>query len=92
LPVYRNHSNFIKPSSNPFNTVAKYTNSPLLSGYISAANLEKVKGSASLLVSSYGRGKVISFVDNPNFRGTWFGTNKLFFNAIFFGSVINGNP
>ena len=92
LPVYRNHSNFIKPASNPFNTVAKYTDSPLLSGYISDANLEKVKGSASLLVSSYGRGKVISFVDNPNFRGTWFGTNKLFFNAIFFGSVINGNP
>ena len=39
-----------------------------------------------------GRGNVISFVDNPNFRGTWFGTNKLFFNAIFFGGVINGNP
>jgi len=28
-------------------------------------------------------------VDNPNFRGAWYGTNKLFFNALFFGSVID---
>ena len=27
-------------------------------------------------------------VDNPNFRGVWYGTNKLFANALFFGSAI----
>jgi hypothetical protein len=26
--------------------------------------------------------------DNPNFRGYWYGGNKLFLNALFFGSVI----
>jgi hypothetical protein len=92
LPVYRNHSTMIQPSANPFNTVAKYTQNPLLSGYISGHNLNKLKGSASLLVAGSGRGKVIMFVDNPNFRGTWFGTNKLFFNALFFGGIINANP
>jgi hypothetical protein len=29
-------------------------------------------------------------VDNPNFRAIWYGTNKLFLNAIFFGQVIEG--
>jgi hypothetical protein len=24
-------------------------------------------------------------VDNPNFRGYWLGTNRLFLNAVFFG-------
>ena len=28
---------------------------------------------------------IIGFSDNPNFRAFWYGTNKLFANAIFFG-------
>jgi hypothetical protein len=92
LPVYRNHSGLFKPSANPFNTVAKTTDNPLLSGYLNDMNKERVKNTASLMVSGYGRGSVILFVDNPNFRGTWFGTNRLFFNALFFGGIINGNP
>ncbi len=41
------------------------------------------------MVGAEGNGKVIFFADNPNFRGTWYGTNKLFLNALFFGSHIN---
>lgn len=85
IPVYRNSTLFFKPSKNPSNTPVRYTSNPLLGGYISPANLEKVKQSASVIVSPIGQGRVIHFIDNPNFRGTWFGTNKLFFNAIFFG-------
>ena len=48
-----------------------------------------LKGSASLIVSGLGSGRVVLFADNPNFRGTWYGTNKLFLNAIFFGSNIS---
>jgi len=85
IPVYRNSTLFFKPSKNPSNTPLRYTSDPLLGGYISTANLEKVKQSASVIVSTVGQGRVIHFIDNPNFRGTWFGTNKLFFNAVFFG-------
>ena len=28
------------------------------------------------------------FSDNPNFRGAWYGTNRLFLNAIFLGDRI----
>lgn len=89
LPVYRNHSIFMEPSKNPFSTVVQYTDNPLLSGYVNSANLEKLGGTASVVASGLGRGSVILFADNPNFRGMWYGTNKLMFNAIFFGSMIS---
>lgn len=89
LPVYRNHSNFVAPSSNPFSTVAKYIENPLLAGYVHPENLKGIGGTASLLVSGIGRGSVIMFVDNPNFRGMWYGTNKLFLNAIFLGNLVS---
>lgn len=85
LPVYRNHSIFVAPSEDPFSTVVKYKANPLLSGYVNSTNLEKLGGTASLIASGIGRGNVIMFVDNPNFRGMWYGTNKLFFNALFLG-------
>jgi hypothetical protein len=88
LPVYRNSTVFLAPSKNPYSTVAQYTDQPYLSGYVSEANLNRIKNSAALLVHQRGRGNVIMFADNPNFRGTWYGTNRLFLNALFFGSEI----
>jgi hypothetical protein len=88
LPVYRNHSIFVEPSKNAFSTVAKYTDNPHLDGYLHPDNLEMIKNSASLLVSRIGSGRAILFVDNPNFRGFWYGTNRLFFNALFFGEHV----
>jgi len=89
LPVYRNHTIFLEPSSSPFSTVAKYTANPLLSGYVNSSNLERIKNSVSVEVSSVGRGRAVLFVDDPTFRGYWYGGNKLFFNALFFGSHIS---
>ncbi|WP_029034145.1 M14 metallopeptidase family protein [Salinimicrobium terrae] len=89
LLVYRNSNLFVNPAENPYSTVAVYKGNPLVSGYISEENLEKLPGTASIFVHGLGAGRVISFVDNPNFRGTWYGTNKLFFNALFFGPLID---
>ncbi len=90
LPVYKNNNVWLAPSSNAYNTVAKYTKDPHIDGFISKENLEdNLKPSASLVVSKVGRGRAILFADNPNFRGSWYGTNKLFFNALFFGNLID---
>ncbi|WP_026836810.1 M14 family zinc carboxypeptidase [Gillisia sp. JM1] len=89
LLVYRNSNTLLKQSKNPYSNVAIYKENPLVSGYVSKENLEKLPGTSSIMVSKVGSGKVISFIDNPNFRGTWYGTNKLFFNALFFGPIIN---
>jgi hypothetical protein len=89
FPVYRNHDLFLPPTDNPFSTVARYTEAPRLSGYVSAENLARIRGSGSLLVDAVGRGRIVLFVDNPNFRGFWYGTNRLFLNALFFGNTID---
>jgi len=89
LPVYKNNEVFIKPSKNAYSTVAKYTKNPHVDGYISPKNLETyLKPSASLIVSPIGSGRAVMFTDNPNFRGSWYGTNRLFLNALFLGNKI----
>lgn len=90
IPVFRNSEIFIKKSKKAYANPLVYTDSPLLSGYISNRNLDKLKGTAAITVSGVGRGRIISMVDNPNFRAFWFGTNKLFANAIFFGDLLSG--
>ena len=89
LPVWRDHGMFFEPSSNPYSTVAQLTDSPHLSGYISAPNLERLRNSPSLIADQLGGGSVILMLDNPNFRGYWYGTNRLFLNAVFFGRHVS---
>ena len=85
LPVYRNHSIFLEPSKDPYNTVIKYSQDPHLAGYLHPDNLEKLRNRSSLLALRKGQGHVILNTDNPNFRAYWFGTSKLLFNSVFFG-------
>ena len=89
LPVWRDHSFFFAPSSSRFSTVAKLVDDdPHLSGYVSDANRARLAGSPSVLADRLGQGVVVLLVDNPNFRGYWRGTNRLFLNALFFGNHI----
>ena len=89
LPVYRNNNVWIKPSKNEFSNVGIYTSDPHIDGFIAEDVLnDYLKKSASIVVSRMGRGRAVLFSEDPNFRGTWYGTNKLFLNAIFFGDII----
>ncbi|MEL7119975.1 MAG: M14 metallopeptidase family protein [Bacteroidota bacterium] len=85
--VYRNHNIMLQPSKSPIRTVVQYKNESQLDGYVHPETLEMIKGSASTLVSPIGRGKAICYIDNPNFRGFWYGTNRLFMNGLFFGGL-----
>lgn len=91
LTIFRNSTLFLEKAENPYATPLYYTDEPLASGYVSDENLEDLAGTASIIVSDAGSGRVISMTDNPNFRAFWFGTNKLFMNAIFFGQTIDGS-
>lgn len=88
ISVYRNGKTFLQPSATPYNTVMQYTAQPKIGGYIAKDNLRKVAKSAAVLVAPEGNGRVVLFADNPNFRAFWYGTNKLFLNALFLGSII----
>ncbi len=89
IPVFRNSTLFAADVHKPYAVPLRYTADPLLSGYISGRNYEILKNSPAVVVSSIGSGKIISFMDDPNFRGFWYGTNKLFINAVYFGHIIS---
>ena len=88
IPLFRTSNTFYEPSNEPGELVARYTESPLMSGYISEERLEMMPGSSALVAAGLGQGKVIAFMDNPNFRAFWYGSNGLFMNAVFFGGSL----
>ena len=90
IPVYKNNNVFINKTKDDYSSVAIYSKEFHIDGYISELNRKKyIPGAASLIISDVESGRVILFADNPNFRGTWYGTNKLFLNAIFLGDNIS---
>jgi hypothetical protein len=60
----------------------------LLSGYISKENATLIQNTVPFKAQRMGKGRVLVFTDNTNFRAFWYGTNKLFMNAIFFGDTM----
>lgn len=85
IPLFRNTTIFVKADSVSYKNPLKYSEKPLLSGYISKENLEILPGTVPFKNQGLGRGNVILFTDNTNLRAFWYGTNKLLMNAIFFG-------
>jgi len=89
VPVMRSGTLQLKSSPNPYETPARYPRDPLLSGYASEERLREIGGSAAIVASRVGTGTVVRMADNPNFRGVWYGTNKLFLNAVFFSTLFD---
>jgi len=81
-------SNICQPfEDSPAKNVGVYAdqNELRLSGYIWPDTERFLAGMGWLFLESYGRGKVVSFVEDPNFRASYDGLNKLFLNAILLG-------
>ena len=75
--------------TDPYAQVAVYRDAPLVSGYASEKRLDELKGTPMLTAERMGRGAVILFADNPNFRATYIGSEKLFMNAVFFSRIFD---
>ena len=65
----------------------RYTAKPYLSGYISQENLDRFASTPAAIVTKCGKGRVIHFADSPTFRSYWYGANKMFMNAVYFGHL-----
>ncbi len=89
VPVFKDNNLFMEKSKNPYANPVVYGASPLLSGYISNPNYAKLKNSSMAGITTSGRGRVIGFTDNLAFRAFWFGTTKLFTNAVFYGHLLS---
>lgn len=88
VSIFKSNTLFMDQNNNPYDSPVMYTESPLQSGYLYRGYKEVIKKTAAINIDGIGRGKVISMVDNLNFRAFWLGTSKLFMNAVFFGDII----
>jgi Zinc carboxypeptidase len=91
LPVFMGDTLFMKPGKNPYSTPVTLTDKPLLAGYVHPKIAPMAPNSVATIVYGIGKGRAICFPIDPNFRAFWYGTNRLFANAVFFGNLINGD-
>ena len=85
VSLFRRGTHFFELSEGPSANVGRYSNDPLVSGYISEEKEAEMKNTASIIARRQGLGHVVLFADNPSFRAFWYGTDGLLLNAIFFG-------
>ena len=88
LPLFRNSNVYMTKDEQSFNNPILYTDSPLISGYVSEENLSLVKKSSPFKLIRKGRGKILLMTDNTNFRAFWFGTNRILLNMLFHSNIM----
>ncbi|MEM7479638.1 MAG: M14 family metallopeptidase [Acidobacteriota bacterium] len=89
LPVFRSGTAVLEAGSDPYAAPVRYTSDPLLAGYASEERQRQLAGTPALVAQRVGRGTVVRLAGRANFRGFWFGTNKLYLNALFFAPLLD---
>lgn len=89
IPVFKSNNIFLEKGKGAYNNPLVYGNTPLMSGYISKTNYDKLKNSSVIAVSNVGRGKVIGFSEGMTFRAFWYGTAKMLMNAVYYGNSLS---
>ncbi len=86
LNVFHVGTTFFKDIKDQYSVPARLTDE-IICGYVSKDNVKNLADSPAVLMGSAGAGKVVVFNSNPNFRAFWVGTQKMFYNAMFFAPV-----
>jgi hypothetical protein len=92
LPVLLASGYFFRPSKEGTNAVvfsAEGNQALRLSGFVWPDNTERLlRGTAYVMDEPAGRGHVVLYTEDPNFRGIWRNMTRLFFNSILFSSAM----
>lgn len=89
LPVFRDNNIIMEKPLQPFVTLAKYTPTPLLSGYTDKNLVNKLAHNAAIIAHNAGKGRVIATTEVLTFRGYWHGSAKLLANTLFFSKAFS---
>ena len=89
LPLFRNSTLIIDRPTQPFISVANYSEEPLLSGYTDRNLVNRIANNSALVAHNLGKGRVIATTDNFVFRGYWYGSAKLLANSLFFAKAFS---
>ncbi|HEY1403823.1 MAG TPA: hypothetical protein VGB05_06835, partial [Pyrinomonadaceae bacterium] len=88
LPVLIDSAYFFRPSKEGTNAVVftgEGDQSLRLAGFIWPNNTERLlRGTAHVIEEPTGRGHVVLYAEDPNYRGFWRATTRLFFNSFLF--------
>jgi hypothetical protein len=92
ISVMRRGSHVLQAVDNPYVQAGTYAEDPLVAGFLSPRNRERLSGGPALVATRHGAGLVVRMADDYLFRGYWQGTERLFANALFFGSLVERTP
>ena len=89
LPVFRNSTIIMEQTAKPFISVAKYSKTPLLSGYSDQNLVNRLANNPTLVAHNVGKGRVIASTDDLVFRGYFLGSMKIVANSLFFAKAFS---
>lgn len=89
LNMFKTTNMIVASNESPFVIPARYVDSPLVAGFSASELASEIGGSVAVIAQPMGRGRVIGFTDDPQFRGFWYGTSKLMSNALFMSEAID---
>ena len=87
LPVLVDSAYFFRPSKEGTNAVVFDANgkTPLrIAGFIWPTTEQLLRGTSYVIGEPTGRGHVVLYAEDPNFRAIWRSTTRLFFNSLLF--------
>ena len=87
LPLFRNSTLIMNQPTQPFMSVAQYSEHPLMSGYTDNNLVNRIANNAAIVAHNLGEGRVIATTDDMTFRGYWFGSAKILANSLFFAKA-----
>lgn len=88
LALFRDTTLYLNLAASPYGSPGVYAQEPVAAGYVSQANRNLLKNSASIVVIGRGRGRIIAFADQPAYRGFFDGASRMLDNAVLLGPVI----
>ncbi|WNJ18865.1 M14 family zinc carboxypeptidase [Pontibacter sp. G13] len=89
IPVFKKGGTMLSPDPYSIQEPFKFSQTPLIAGFLSTQNQATLSGTTYLKVKPLGAGRIIGMSDNPNFRAFWYGTQRIFMNAVCLGQIVD---
>ncbi len=88
IPLFRTWNEKMNRAKISYDTPLRYTDDPLLSGFISQDKLDELAGTPAIATHRLGKGYIVTMADSLVFRELWRGTERIYENIIYFTQTI----
>jgi hypothetical protein len=88
LAMMRNGTTVLEAAKTPYSTVAWFSKEPLVSGYMGSVQQQEISAQPAVIADRQGDGLIVRFANNPNFRGYFKGSMRLYINSLFLSGMV----